>query len=323
MNSHSEIKKLLSAYCGDDLTPQDRLVVEEHLKSCSECRSERADLTKTLELLRSTPEVEPPLWMTARIMAHVHEQREQAPGWLKRLFYPLHIKLPLEGLAVLLVCVTGFYLSQRVGTELQQIQQIPAQKREEAPTVPSPARVQSAAEKKGDDSPPAKPLRDMNPVSVQKTADQPHSIPPQQSDADSKPAVPSSFAPAPSARKERTEPAAVKGGDAAKDSLSPAHKTESLVRTLQSAPTGVMPLKLTIRMSLTAPSQASSLISDALIHAGASIINEPPSPPGRIRAHIPSSRLDELFNQLDKIGKMVERPLYSSRSGITEVIIFW
>jgi anti-sigma factor RsiW len=119
MNSHDGIQKLLSAYCGNDLSAGDRGMVEEHLKECPSCRAELTDLQITTRLIRTTPEVEPPPWMTARIMAHVREEKVSRRSWLKNLFFPLHIKIPLEAVALLVVCVSGYYMSRTVETELQ------------------------------------------------------------------------------------------------------------------------------------------------------------------------------------------------------------
>ena len=348
MRNHSDIRKLLSAHCGDDLSVNDCTEVEEHLKSCSACRSELTDLQTTLKLLRTTREVEPPPWMTIRIMAHVREQQELKPGWLKRIFFPMHIKLPLEGLALLFVCFTGLYISQRVGTELQQTS---ALRQEDIPPDSAPAQVQKASEKKSVNTAPISVTKDKYSVSLPKVADQPHSLSTQQPAATGESTATPSFAPAPPAKEERSEPPSAKRSSNAIEPYKAAPKGESLEQTLGSAApemqkkaarsaakradgsestgydhaggAGVISEQLTIRMVMIAQTQADKLITEALIRSEASIIDEPPSPITRIRARIPVGKLDELFKRLDKVGKIVERPQYKIRSGTIEMNIYW
>ena len=94
MIDHDEIRSLLSAYCDGDLDPVRTAVVERHLAECADCRAEVADLQTLLRLLHSTPPVEAPPWLSSRIMARVREQQAVRHGWLRRLFFPLQVKLP-------------------------------------------------------------------------------------------------------------------------------------------------------------------------------------------------------------------------------------
>ena len=66
MNNHAEIQMRLPAYCGGDLEPAELRLVEDHLAECPACRAELADLQTALRLVRSTPEIEPPPWMTTQ-----------------------------------------------------------------------------------------------------------------------------------------------------------------------------------------------------------------------------------------------------------------
>ena len=300
MNSHSDIRKLLSPYSGDDISSHDRTLVEEHLKICPDCRSELAELQTTLKLLRTTPEIEPPLWLTTRIMANVREQRELKPSWLKRIFFPLHIKLPIEGLALLFVCMTGFYLSQRVGTELLQ----PAsEKGDKMFAVPPPVRTPQTPAMKSLKTSPLSPSKDVPAVSVPKAAEPPV--------AADKPVAPPAFAPSPSAIRENAD----FSGAQENRSMAEPHRTASKAE--------VTPTQLTIRMNVTTTTEAFLLIREAVIRSGGAIIHEPPAATSLITALIPINRVDELFINLGKIGKIVEQPHYSNRSGTAEVNIVW
>ena len=77
MSNHTDIQKQLSAYCGGDLDPAERLRVEEHLAGCDSCRAELADLQTALRLIRTTHEVEPPVWLATRVMARVRDARRR------------------------------------------------------------------------------------------------------------------------------------------------------------------------------------------------------------------------------------------------------
>ena len=64
-------------------------------------------------------EVEPPPFFEQRIMSRVREEAGRKQGILRRLFYPLHIKVPIQALATILVAVLAFYVYQtgRSGNE--------------------------------------------------------------------------------------------------------------------------------------------------------------------------------------------------------------
>ena len=88
-------------------------------------------------------------------------------------------------------------------------------------------------------------------------------------------------------------------------------------------PIAVTPTQLTIRMNVTATTEAFLLIREAVIRSGGAIIHEPPAATSRVTARIPLNRVAELFINLGKIGKIVEQPHYSNRSGTAEVNIVW
>ena len=81
MNNHEDIQKLLSAYCGGDLSETEQARVEEHLVSCTVCRADLTDLKTALQLIRSTPEVEPPPWLTSHVMARIREEKKEQRNW--------------------------------------------------------------------------------------------------------------------------------------------------------------------------------------------------------------------------------------------------
>jgi hypothetical protein len=113
----SSIRERLSAYLEGAVSPEERALIEEHLRSCTECSADLADLIETIERIRGLEEMEPPAWMTQKIMAELREEARPGKGILRRLFYPLYIKLPLQAVAALLVVGIALYVYRDIGPE--------------------------------------------------------------------------------------------------------------------------------------------------------------------------------------------------------------
>ena len=105
-----KIQKRLTPYLEGELTPDERLLVEGHLSSCDMCRCVLEDLRKTGALVKDLEEIEPPPWLTQKIMAQVKEEAAQKGGILRWLFYPLHVKLPLQAVATILIVGMAAFL---------------------------------------------------------------------------------------------------------------------------------------------------------------------------------------------------------------------
>jgi predicted anti-sigma-YlaC factor YlaD len=116
-----EIEDRLPAYLEDFLSSEEKESIEGHLTICSRCRQAVADLKKADELVRNLGEVEPPAFLEQRIMSRIREESGQKKGLLRRLFYPLHIKVPIQALASVLIAVIGFYVYQTGEPEMKQI----------------------------------------------------------------------------------------------------------------------------------------------------------------------------------------------------------
>jgi len=320
MNSHADIQRRLPAYCERDLEPAERQLVDNHLTACPSCRAELADLQTALRLIRSTPEVDPPPWMTAHIMARIREQQAGKRSWLQRLFFPLHIKLPIEAVALLVVCVGGFYLSRSVETEMsrgkqQQLQEIPA------PQVPTPTQpatqAPARAGKQVQPAAPAAPARQPTPRREEFPVEAPAQLP-----------STAPYAPPPAAYKEPY------GGKA--ESLKVAPRAESSNRAREAAPelnrkgrslermndmaapaassraadapaAPALPQGM-LRLDMADPSTAPALIRETLLRCGGSITEEPDPSRHRITVRIPAARLGELLQRLEGLGRITERP---------------
>jgi hypothetical protein len=120
-----DIEGKLAAYQEEALSPEEKSLVEAHLGTCVKCSSVLADLKKTVDLLKDLPEVKPPPWFTQKIMAQVREESEQKGGLLRKLFYPFHIKIPIEAFATLLVVVIGVHIFRATAPEIRTVVQAP------------------------------------------------------------------------------------------------------------------------------------------------------------------------------------------------------
>lgn len=116
-----EIEDRLPAYLEDFLSPEEKEIIGGHLATCSRCRLAVANLTKADELMRNLGEMEPPPFFEQRIMSRIREEAYQKKGILRRLFYPLHIKVPIQALASVLIAVVGFYIYQTGEPEMKQV----------------------------------------------------------------------------------------------------------------------------------------------------------------------------------------------------------
>jgi hypothetical protein len=348
MKNHDDIRKLLPAYCSGDLEPAERMRVEEHLNSCPECSAALADLETTLRLIRSTPRVEPPPWMTSRIMARLREETAVKRSWLQRIFFPLHIKLPLEFVALLMVCVSGYFLARHVETEIQrpvpQLEEAPApSKVPEAPAQAqkTPARsekpsqpTQAIIEKKTERAPGRKPVQE--PAPAPKPTTRPVSPPVAEPSA---PRAPSTYAPAPPAHmQERSKSAPSINIDVQSEapraqSYDRAENTESTMKEntakrlkkqkSESAKAVQLP-RLRLRLSIDDPATAGEAIRQVVNRSGGTLVNGEQAPSGRhLKTRIPAARLPELVGRLERLGSIAEQPAMPDSEGLVEVDIVW
>lgn len=126
MNNCKDINNLLPVYLDDALSPSDKERVVEHLAVCSRCRQDAADLSKAVTLLNHLEEVEPPPFFEQRIMAAIREESRKKQSIWRRLFFPLHIKIPLQALTTVFIAVFAFLVYQKSGPEIKQMTPLPA-----------------------------------------------------------------------------------------------------------------------------------------------------------------------------------------------------
>jgi hypothetical protein len=115
-----DIAEYLGAYLEGTLESEYRERVDEHLAKCPSCLHELEGLRKTRDILADLDDVEPPPWLTSQIMSRI-EKQDKAKGFLRRLFFPLHIKIPVQALATLLVIVVSVYVYRSTLPEMSDI----------------------------------------------------------------------------------------------------------------------------------------------------------------------------------------------------------
>src|SRR4030042_2718062 len=113
------IQEKLSVYIEDIISSEEKAVIDEHLRSCQKCSGCLADLMKTLDYVKNIEEVEPPQWITTNVMAKVKAEADTGKGIFERLCYPLHIKLPIEAVAVVLIALTTIYIFKTIQPEIR------------------------------------------------------------------------------------------------------------------------------------------------------------------------------------------------------------
>ncbi len=107
---HLEIRRKLPAYLDDEVSAEEKQDIKRHLGSCGICRAALADLELTMWHLKQLPEVEPPPWLSSKILAKVQTPAEPRRSLLRRLFSSLPVKLLLVVLVLALLGSTYFIL---------------------------------------------------------------------------------------------------------------------------------------------------------------------------------------------------------------------
>ncbi len=139
-----DIRKGLSAYIEKTVTPKQKAAIDAHLKQCKRCRHYLADLKRTIKYMRQLEEVEPPRWLAQRVMTRVRAEAEAKQRIWQRLFLPVHIKLPLEAIAVIFIAVGVIYIFKTMQPQMQ-LARIPTETKEMAPAPATAPKKEAPA----------------------------------------------------------------------------------------------------------------------------------------------------------------------------------
>jgi len=130
-----EARELFSAKADERLTPEQRLALDGHFQSCATCPREWERFRQTVSLLHSLEEARAPAGFARRVIENLRQE-----PWPRRLlrsvFLPLHVKLPLEAAAVVLLS-TLVILLYRQTPEFERAVEAPPSRGAPAPAAKS------------------------------------------------------------------------------------------------------------------------------------------------------------------------------------------
>jgi anti-sigma factor RsiW len=332
---HADIRRKLAAYLDNAVSDEEKEEIKRHLGRCGGCRGEIADLELTVRFLKSLPEVEPPPWLAEKIMANVRDEAAQKRSLWRRLFFPIHVKLPIEALAMLFLCVTGYYLTRMISEQppVARAPEVPQKIQEKAPShtesypLPTSAasRPQAGGEQRKIDAPQSAdiplPPPAPNGTPIQKE-NAPHPAKPSPA---RKMVVPelrptddglmSDFDKANPVFEEKPASAVKRGGKG---------QAEEALRDAE-APAAVSARKEEISLAVDDPVAATGPIEEAVTRFG-----------GRINGHsysgeshllfirINSPNYPRLLERLGRVGTIQQRPqLPPGTAGMIDLIIRW
>lgn len=112
----------LNAYLEGLLSGKEKDLVEEHLRDCPDCARALEGLKRTRQIIGSLDEIEPPPWLAAKVMSRIHEESEVKKSFFRKLFFPLHIKIPVEALAAACVVVLSVLIYQSTAPDIKSVQ---------------------------------------------------------------------------------------------------------------------------------------------------------------------------------------------------------
>jgi hypothetical protein len=308
-------REVMSSYLDSAASPAERAALEAHLAQCPECQTALEELRWTTRQIRGLEPVEPPPWMTAKIMARLREGEAPSVSIWRRYFFPILASAQFRVATLVLVGAAGYYIVSRstgVPQVAREARQAP-EPRESAPpdqkafAPPPPARP--AAQKQKKDAAPAPAPRAASAPGLDKRK----SVPPPSADA-AAPAAESEMTPrvasadfaapaiaaAPPTRLSQAAPAP----GAAAGTL---HAREAAKAERAAPATVIRPL--IIRIDPFDPAGISALVERELGRARADVVTPPVKTDGRsLTARLDSRRLPELLERLARIGSVRERP---------------
>lgn len=128
MKECNNIQEKLTYYLEGLLDKKEEKAVDRHLGSCERCADELKSLKSAMAAVGSLDEVEPPPWLTAKIMSRINEEGEVKEGFFRRLFFPLHIKVPIQALAAIFVVVLSVQVYRSTTPDMQRAEHPPLEK---------------------------------------------------------------------------------------------------------------------------------------------------------------------------------------------------
>lgn len=104
-----KIRRQLSAFLDGALSPAEQERSARHIAHCPACRRELAALEHLTRTIADVPREEVPDGFGRRLSARIDAETHRAK-WMRRLFVPLKVKLPLQFAATAALAVAIFFL---------------------------------------------------------------------------------------------------------------------------------------------------------------------------------------------------------------------
>jgi len=156
-----QIQKMLPACLDGILSKTENALIENHLASCDSCRAAFEEYQRARKLMGNLEEVEPPSGFARRIIARLEEAEAKKAGLLGKLFYPLHIKIPIQAVAMVVVAVLAIQTYRAVEPEKRMISR--------TETASAPQAQEETGKKAILPEEPAKPEKRSLPIPGQET----------------------------------------------------------------------------------------------------------------------------------------------------------
>lgn len=138
MKNCNSIKKQLSAYIDNELTLDERLKIKGHLDTCQDCAEELDELKKSIEHLQHLDKVNPPPWLTKKVIASIKTEwanMETPPkkSLFEKIFHPFYIKVPVGAATAVFIAVITIYIFKVIepAMEYKAVQESPKETLEE------------------------------------------------------------------------------------------------------------------------------------------------------------------------------------------------
>jgi hypothetical protein len=324
---HSEIRRKLPAYLDNALAAEEKEEIKRHLGRCGNCRGEIADLELTIGYLKSLPEVEPPPWLMARILAKARDETGPKKSIWRKLFFPLHLKLPVEAVALVFLCVTGYYLARTIGEQAPLTAPPATRQQTLLPSAPPPA-ASAPSPHHGSGSPATIPREKME-APQSGTLPPPATAPPPSPALPLRPMAEPELQPAdeeitperevvrPLGKEEKAAPQ----GAMKRARKAPADEAQRGAATPSATPDG----KEEVTLLVDDPVAAAGAIEEAVTRGGGRISGHSYSGENHLLfIRIGAQKVPGLLDRLGRIGTVEERPqLPTGANGITDLIIRW
>lgn len=315
----ADIEKRLSAYIENDIPSNERLMVEEHLKSCPQCSKSLADLRKAIERVKSVEKMEPPAWLTQKIMTKIKEEVAPKKGIFRWLLYPLHIKLPLEIAATVTIAITAVYIYHAGKPELK-LAEAPMQDIAQQTSSKEKEEVQREVADKDTSAPSSPPLVEKSKKRIiEKPAakELPKSVPMKRPEVAEKKSLEMPPSPVHRDEKDKIGLSGVSAGKTAlkQETPAPETKVQSFVAEKKK---DVMPITLKVHDRGSAQQEVEKVLN----RLEAKIIKtEYPENQTIISARLDAKKIKELIAQLKQLGEVKEEVSPEAYGGDREISI--